>query len=118
MKKVICIFAVLIASINAISAQTPIEETKKISKEEVPVAVLKTYETDFSPLSDANGVWWVVYTKYSEAVQGRLTEKEVFRPIAYIFKGHGKHKGEARYTAEGKLESSKGLDRITPVGQK
>ncbi len=118
MKRVIFVFAMLIASISAF-AQAPIEETKKISQEEVPAAVLKSFDADFvSPLAETNGVWWVVYTKYSEGIQGRLTEKEVFRPIAYIFKGHGKHKGEARYTAEGKLESSKGLDRITPVGQK
>lgn len=118
MKRVIFVFTVLIASIGAFG-QTPIEETKKISQEEVPAAVLKSYDTDFvSPLAQTNGVWWIVYTKYSESVQGRLTEKEVFRPLAYIFKGHGKNKGQARYSVDGKLESSKGLDRTTPVGQK
>lgn len=118
MKRVIFVFTVLIASISTFG-QAPIEESKKISQEEVPAAVLKSYDADFvSPLAQANGVWWIVYTKYNESVQGRLTDKEVFRPIAYIFKGRGKNKGEARYSADGKLESSKGLDRTIPPGQK
>jgi hypothetical protein len=115
MKKVICMVIMLMVFIGTISAQT-IEKTKRVRQEEVPAAVLKTFETSVGPLNTSDGIWTLHYTKYNADVPGRLKVKEVLTPIAYVFKNKS-NKSEVRFNVDGKLESVKGPDGKSTHGE-
>ena len=104
MKKVflMTLFAVMVCGISAF-AQSANEKSKKVTKEEVPVAVIQAFEKDFSKLED-KGSWKVYFTEKSE------DGKTVFTAERYIFSG--KENGEKislTYSPTGTLENSKGV---------
>jgi hypothetical protein len=84
-------------------AQSTFEKSKKLSNDEVPVAVMQSFQKDFSNLED-KGYWKLYYTE--ENVNG----KPVFTPEHYTFTG--KKDGEkvlVTYSPTGNLEESKGV---------
>jgi hypothetical protein len=104
MKKVflMTLFAVVVCGVSAF-AQSANEKSKKVTKEEVPVAVIQAFEKDYSKLED-KGSWKVYFTETNE------DGKTVFTPERYIFTG--KDNGEKislAYSPSGTLESSKGV---------
>ncbi len=103
MKKVILIvlFAA-VASIGSAFAQSINEKTKRISNDEVPVAVKQAFLKDHSDLEN-KGYWRVHYTEKNE------NGKTVFTPEKYTF--NGKKDGEKitlTYSNEGTPETPKG----------
>jgi hypothetical protein len=83
-----------------------VKKTSEIKMEEVPVAVRVAFEEDFGKIP-AEGSWTVAFYVLTE---GNRTSA---KPVSYTFaKGKKSQKIEIRYTPEGKLESSKGLERI------
>ena len=85
-------------------AQNTFEKSKKLSKDEVPVAVMQSFQKDFGNLED-KGSWKLHYTEKTE------NGKTVFTPERYIF--FGKDNGEKislSYSPSGTLESSTGAD--------
>ncbi len=101
MKKsfLIALFAVFIAG-SAAFAQS-FDKTKKLTQSEVPVAVIKSFQKDYSDLQD-KGYWKLHYAE--KTVGG----KTVFTPGYYSF--NGRKDGEKvvlTFTADGTLESSK-----------
>ena len=117
MKKVMCMLVMLVGFIGTLSAQAPIEQTKKVTRDEVPVTVLKAYEANFGSLANASGFWKLVYTQYNKDVTGRLVKQEVFTPIAYVYRDKAT-KAEARFDVNGKLENAKGLTSQASHGEK
>lgn len=99
---IIALFAVIACGGTAF-AQNAFEKSKKLSKEEVPVAVLQAFEKDFSNLQD-KGFWTLYY------IEKTAEGKTIFTPERYTFTG--KNNGEKvilTYSANGTLESSKGV---------
>lgn len=93
-----------VASVGSAFAQTTFEKSKKINKDEVPVAVMKAFEKEYGTL-DEKGYWKVYYTE--KTVNG----KTVFTPERYTF--NGKKEGEKimlTFSTTGTLENSKGAN--------
>ena len=102
MKKVILIMLfAAVAGVGSAFAQSINEKSKKISKDEVPVAVKQAFLKDHSDLED-KGYWRVYYTEKTE------NGKTVFTPERYTFSG--KKDGEKislAYSSEGTPETPK-----------
>ena len=104
MKRVFLI-ALFAAGVGVISAfaQNTFEKSKKLSKDEVPVAVMQTFQKDFSNLDD-KGSWKLYYTERTE------NGKTVFTPEYYTFTGKNNgEKVELKFSTSGALASSKGV---------
>ena len=102
MKKVILIvlFAA-VAGVGSAFAQSINEKNKKISNDEVPVAVKQAFLKDHSDLEN-KGYWRVYFTEKTE------NGKTVFTPEKYTFSG--KKDGEKvslTYNADGTPEAPK-----------
>lgn len=96
------LFAAGVGVISAV-AQNTFEKSKKLSKDEVPVAVMQSFQKDFSSL-DEKGYWKLYYTEKTE------NGKTVFTPEYYTFTG--KNNGEKvvlTFSTTGTLASSKGV---------
>jgi hypothetical protein len=104
MKRVFLI-ALFAAGVGVISAfaQNTFEKSKKLSKDEVPVAVMQSFQKDFSNLED-KGSWKLHYTEKTE------NGKTVFTPEYYTFTGKNNgEKVELKFSTTGALASSKGV---------
>lgn len=105
MKKVIMValFAFTVSA-GSVFAQS-FEKNKKLNQDEVPVAVMQSFQKEFSSLQD-KGTWKLIYT---EKTRG---EKTVFTPEHYTFSG--KNNGEKvtiSYAPDGTLENTKGISK-------
>ena len=97
----------IICSVNAFLISQPVKKAERIKEEEVPVAVRVAFENDFGKIPD-DGIWIVHFNVTNEG--GKTTAK----PISYTFrKGNKGDKIEVRYSPEGKLDTSKGLKKIS-----
>jgi hypothetical protein len=84
-----------------------VKRTSEIKLEEVPVAVRVAFEEDFGKIPE-QGSWTVAFYVLTEG------NKTSAKPVSYTFlKGKKSEKIEVRYTPEGKLESAKGLEKVT-----
>jgi hypothetical protein len=104
MKKVFLI-ALFAAGVGVVSAfaQNTFEKSKKLNKDEVPVAVMQAFQKDFSALED-KGYWKLHYTEKTE------NGKTVFTPEYYTFTGkRDGEKVELTFSPAGALENSKGV---------
>jgi hypothetical protein len=106
MKRVL-LMVLFAAGVGVISAfaQNTSEKSKKLSKDEVPVVVMQSFQKDFSNLED-KGYWRLHYTEKTEG------GKTVFTPEYYTFTG--KNNGEKvllTYSTSGALASSKGVSQ-------
>ena len=84
-------------------AQNISEKSKKLTKDEVPVAVMQAFQKDFSTLED-KGTWKAHYTEQTE------NGKTIFTAEYYTFTG--KNNGEKvllTFSPEGALQNSKGV---------
>ncbi len=92
-------------------AQTPMNMKEKIKDEQVPAAVMKTFESDFSAEKNdiKEGSWYSHFEHTSDATPTDPTRSKAI-PIhySYIGKKDGKNV-EIKFTPDGKFVSSKGL---------
>ena len=106
MKKLV-LTILMISSLNILLISQPVKKVERIKEEEVPVAVRVAFENDFGKIP-AEGFWTVNFTVTTEG--GKQTAK----PISYTFrKGNKGDKIEVRYSPEGKLDTSKGIKKIS-----
>ncbi|MBX2913301.1 MAG: hypothetical protein M9954_12435 [Cyclobacteriaceae bacterium] len=114
MKKLMMMAATLLMPAGMAFAQTGIgmEKVKKVKQEEVPAIVQFSLHNEFN-LSPESGTWSLQYLKSSNGVG----KPALFKPVAYTF--HQKKDGnkiEIRFSPEGALERSKGIDKTeSPV---
>lgn len=91
----------------------PMNMVEKIKVEQVPVAVLKTFENEFaSAKADIKGGVWYAHFEHTTAVPGDQGKPGTSRAIPLHYSYRGKKVGknaEIKFTPEGKWVSSKGL---------
>lgn len=118
MKTLKLTFTMLLISVVWSYAQTiPMTMFEKIKDEQVPAAVLKTFETEFGQIKDdiQKGAWYAHFehTVNKPADQGTAgTSRAIPLHYSYIGKMDGK-KVEIKFTPKGKLASTKGLEEKT-----
>jgi hypothetical protein len=103
-KAILIVLFAAVAGVGSAFAQTTFEKSKKINKDEVPVAVMQAFQKEYGNLDD-KGYWKVYYT------EKQVSGKTVFTPERYQF--NGKKDGEKvllTYSANGNLENSKGAN--------
>jgi len=106
MKKFVLTF-LMISSVNILLISQPVKKVERIKEEEVPVAVRLAFENDFGKIP-AEGIWTVNFTVTNEG------GKQIAKPISYTFrKGNKGDKIEVRYSPEGKLDTSKGIKKLS-----
>jgi hypothetical protein len=97
----------IISSVAGVLISQPVKKVERIKEEEVPVAIRAAFESDFGKIPE-DGIWTVNFIVTNEG--GKTTAK----PISYTFrKGNKGDKIEVRYSPEGKLEASKGLNKTS-----
>ena len=97
----------IISSVNAFMFSQPVKKVERIKEEEVPVAVRNAFTTDFGKIPE-DGTWTVNFLVVNE------NGKYVAKPTSYTFKKGSKgEKIEVRYSPEGKLDTSKGLKKVS-----
>lgn len=95
-------------------AQTiPMNMVEKIKDEQVPVAVLKYFESEFAMTkTDIKSGAWYAHFEHTTATPGDQGKPGTSRaiPLHYSYKGKKDGKNvEIKFTPEGKWVSSKGL---------
>lgn len=106
MKKIL-LTIIILSAVNTFLVSQPVKKMEKIKEEEVPVAVRLAFQNDFGTIP-ADGVWIVNFTVTNEG------GKSIAKPVSYTFrKGNKSNKIEVRYSPEGKLDTSKGLKKIS-----
>ena len=102
MKKSILLLLFLVGGTTFASAQS-LTKTQKIDADQVPVAILKAFENDFGKAPEG-GHWLANFAVEQDGI------RTVAKPLFYIYRNNSE-KIEVRYTADGKLESSKGIEK-------
>ena len=103
MKKLMSLFLLLAVLVTIVAAQS-LRKTEKINPEQVPVAIRNAFETDFGKIPDG-GYWMANFTVERDGT------RSVAKPLSYTY--HNKStKTEVRYTADGKLDFVKGLEKV------
>jgi len=102
MKKSILLLLFLVGGATLLSAQS-LTKTEKINVDQVPVAILKAFENDFGKVPEG-GQWLANFVVEQEGI------RSVAKPLFYIYRNKSE-KIDVRYTADGKLESSKGIEK-------
>ena len=98
---------IILAAFNTFLVSQPVKKTERIKEEEVPVAVRLAFQNDFGAIT-VDGIWIVNFTVSNEG------GKSIAKPVSYIFrKGNKGDKIEVRYSPEGKLDTSRGLKKIS-----
>jgi len=83
----------------------PVKKIQTITESEVPAAVRRSFVENFGNVSD--GTWTVAFHVLSDGT------KTVAQPLSYTFKkGNGHDKIEVRFSPEGHLESTKGIEKL------
>ena len=97
----------ILSSVNVFLISQPVKKVERIKEEEVPVAVRIAFENDFGKIPE-DGIWTVNFTVVNDG--GKTTAK----PVSYTFKkGNKGDKIEVRYSPEGKLDTVRGLKKIS-----
>lgn len=109
---------ILLLSVVGAYAQDSMTMFEKIRDEQVPAAVLKTFESDFGQIRNEikNGEWYAHFqhtvVKHADQMTPG-TSKAI--PLHYSYIGKiGKEKVEIKFTPGGKLANTKGIDNISP----
>lgn len=108
MKTLKLTLTMLLLSIAWSYAQIPMNMVEKIKDEQVPAAVLKTFEKEFAnQKSDIKvGAW---YAHFEHTSDGPGKSRAI--PLHYSYRGKkGNDKVEIKFTPEGKLVHAKGLE--------
>lgn len=85
---------------------------EKIRDEQVPVAVLKKFESEFGPLKNdiKGGAWYAHFEHTADATPANPGRSKAI-PLHYSYKGKlGEKKVAFEFTPEGKLVHAKGFD--------
>lgn len=114
MKTLKLTLTILLLSIAWSYAQIPMNMVEKIKDEQVPAAVLKTFENEFaSQKGDIKGGAWYAHFEHTTATSADQGKSGTSRaiPLHYSYKGKkGNEKVEIKFTPEGKLLHVKGLE--------
>lgn len=102
MKKTI-LFFILVAGITATLWAQSLRKTEKINAEQVPVSIRTAFENDFGKIPEG-GHWLANF------IVERDGERSVAKPLSYTYRNKSE-KIEVRYTADGKLDLVKGLEK-------
>lgn len=94
-------------------AQIPMTMVEKIKDEQVPAAVLKTFESDFGTVkSDIKGGAWYAHFEHTSDATTANPDRSKAIPLHYSYKGKkGDNKVEIEFTPEGKLIRAKGMEK-------
>lgn len=115
MKKMFFFIGLSLCLVGSVVAQKPIaksaiyHKTKKLNESEVPVTVMKSFESNFqTKLDKSSGTWFVQYLEEPE----RVSNERKFEPVAYSFssKQKGNDKIEITFSPTGELESVHGMN--------
>ncbi len=102
MKKSILLL-LFFASVATFASAQSLTKTEKIKENQVPVAILKAFENDFGKAPEG-GQWLANFAVEQEGI------RTVAKPLFYIYRNKSE-KIDVRYTPDGKLESSKGIEK-------
>ncbi|WP_339790144.1 hypothetical protein [uncultured Imperialibacter sp.] len=107
----------LISAVWSYAQTIPMTMFEKIENNQVPAAVLKTFETEFGQVKNdiQKGAWYAHFehTVDKPADQGTAgTSRAIPLHYSYIGKMDGR-KVEIKFTPEGKLATTKGLEEKT-----
>jgi len=102
MKKSILLL-VLFAGVALVASGQSLRKTETINTDQVPVAIRAAFENDFGQVPDG-GHWLASYTIEQDGA------RSVAKPLFYIYRNKPK-KIEVRYSADGKLDSVKGIEK-------
>jgi len=102
MKKSILVL-LLFAGVTTFVFGQSLRKTEKIDADQVPVAIRVGFENDFGKVPDG-GQWLAHFIVEQDGA------RSVAKPIFYIYRNKSE-KIEVRYTAEGKLDFSKGIEK-------
>jgi hypothetical protein len=104
MKKLSILF--ILCAATTVFSQS-LRKTEKINAEQVPVAILESFQKDFGKIPE-DGYW----TANIEIE--RDGARSVVKPLSYTFHKKNKdEKVEVRYAPDGKLEFVKGLEKVS-----
>jgi hypothetical protein len=103
MKKSI-LFLLLLVGTTFASAQA-LRKTEKIDPDQVPLSIRSSFETDFGKVPDG-GEWLAHFTVEKDGA------RTVAKPLSYIYRNKPQ-KIEVRYSADGKLDFVKGVEKNT-----
>lgn len=115
MKKMFFFIGLSLCLVGSVMAQKPMaksgiyHKTKKLNESEVPVTVMKSFESNFeAKLDKSNGSWFVQYLEEPE----RVSNERKFEPVAYSFssKQKGNNKIEITFSPSGELQSVQGMN--------
>ncbi len=102
MKKSILLL-VLFAGIAIFASGQSLRKTETINPDQVPVAIRTAFENDFGKVPEG-GHWLASYVVEQDGA------RSVAKPLFYIYRNKSK-KIEVRYSADGKLDSVKGIEK-------
>jgi hypothetical protein len=102
MKKSI-LLSVLFVGIAIFASGQSLRKTETINPEQVPVAIRAAFENDFGKVPEG-GHWLASFTVEQDGA------RSVAKPLFYIYRNKSK-KIEVRYSADGKLDSVKGMEK-------
>ncbi|MGC3946088.1 MAG: hypothetical protein QM762_16485 [Chryseolinea sp.] len=105
-RKMYYLVIMLLASLPL--AAQPVKKIQTISESEVPAAVRRSFIENYGNVAD--GTWTVAFHVLNDA------GKTVAQPVSYTFrKGNGHGKVEVRLSPDGRIENSKGIEKLTPA---
>jgi len=105
-RKMYHLVIMLLASIPLVAQ--PVKKIQTISESEVPAAVRRSFIENYGNVAD--GTWTVAFHVLNNA------GKTVAQPLSYTFKkGNGHNKVEVRLSPEGRIETSKGIEKLNPT---
>ena len=102
-------YYLLIALLAALPlAAQPVKKIQTITESEVPALVRRSFVENYGEVAD--GTWTVAFHVLNTG--GR----SVAQPVSYTFKkGNGHNKVEVRLSPEGRIETSKGIEKLNPT---
>ena len=103
------IYYAMIALLLALpSFAQPVKKIQTITESEVPAAVRRSFVENFGNVSE--GTWTVAFNVLNEG------GKSIAQPLSYTFrKGNGHDKIEVKFSPDGRVETSKGIEKVTPT---
>jgi hypothetical protein len=104
---------IIVAALLSISAQLSfaqeVSESTRVTREQVPVAVLQAYEKEIGALPE-DGTWTVRIK--------RSTDKGTTTPVWYKYTNRkAKEKIEVRFSPAGEIEEAKGVTLLNGVSK-
>lgn len=93
----------LFAGITTFVSGQSFRKTEKINTDQVPVAIRVAFENDFGKVPEG-GDWLAHFVVEQDGA------RSVAKPLSYIYRNKSE-KIEVRYTADGKLDFSKGIEK-------